>query len=138
VVAEGALPAEGTFELPQPVVDRYGHKVLGGIGHLIAQEIYGRTGIESRTTVLGHVQRGGSPIAFDRVLGTRFGVAAVEAALESEWGKMVALQGGRIERVPVAEAIGSLKVVEPDLLRLGRMFQPRLPSDDAPGLPVRG
>lgn len=138
VVAEGALPAEGTFELPEPIVDRYGHKVLGGIGHLIAQEIYGRTGIESRTTVLGHVQRGGSPIAFDRVLGTRFGVAAVEAALESEWGKMVALQGGRIERVPVAEAIGSLKVVEPDLLRLGRMFQPRLPSDDAPGLPVRG
>jgi 6-phosphofructokinase 1 len=138
VVAEGATPKPGTFDLPEPQVDKYGHQVLGGIGHVIAQEIYGRTSIESRTTVLGHVQRGGSPIAFDRVLGTRFGVAAVEAALDNAWGQMVALQGGRIERVPVAEAVGSLKTVEPDLLRLGHMFQPLLPTDEAPGLAVEG
>ena len=138
VVAEGALPKEGTFQIPEPEVDAYGHKVLGGIGHIIAQEIYGRTGIESRTTVLGHIQRGGSPVAFDRVLGTRFGVAAMEAALDSDWGQMVALQQGQIVRVPVADAVGSLKVVEPDFLRLNRMFQPRLPTDTTPGLPVEG
>ncbi len=134
VVAEGALPKPGTFEVPEPEVDVYGHKVLGGIGHLIAREIHGRTGIESRTTVLGHIQRGGSPVAFDRILGTRFGVAAVDAAAEQAWGQMVALQQGQIVRVPVEEAVGSLKSVQPDLLRLNTMFQPRLPSDSHPGL----
>ena len=87
-------------------------------------------------TALGHIQRGGSPVAFDRVLGTRFGVAAVEAALESDWGQMVALQNGRIERVAVADAVGSLKMVEADLLRLNQMFQPRIPGDEHPGLPA--
>src|SRR5690606_37098912 len=77
VVAEGALPAEGTMDLPELPVDAYGHKVLGGIGHRVAAEVERLTGIESRTTVLGHVQRGGTPVAFDRVLATRFGVAAV-------------------------------------------------------------
>jgi 6-phosphofructokinase 1 len=138
VVAEGALPKPGTFEIPEPEIDQYGHKVLGGIAHLLEREIHGRTGIETRTTVLGHIQRGGSPVAFDRVLGTRFGVAAVEAALDSEWGQMLALQQGRITRVPVKDAIVSLKTVEPDLLRLGAMFQPRLPGDVHPGLPVQG
>jgi 6-phosphofructokinase 1 len=135
VVAEGALPKPGTFQIPEPEVDSYGHKVLGGIGHILEREIHGRTGIETRTTVLGHIQRGGSPVAFDRVLGTRFGVAAVEAALDGAWGEMVALQRGRITRVPVKDAIGSLKTVAPDLLRLNTMFQPRLPGDDHPGIP---
>ncbi|GAA2747334.1 6-phosphofructokinase [Terrabacter aerolatus] len=136
VVAEGALPKTGTMEIPAPEVDKYGHKILGGIGSILAREIQGRTGIESRMTALGHIQRGGSPVAFDRVLGTRFGVAAVEAALDGAWGQMVALQKGRIERVPVAEAIGSLKMVDADLLRLNAMFQPRIPGDEHPGLPA--
>src|SRR6478735_8604889 len=136
VVAEGALPKAGTMEIPAPEIDKYGHLILGGIGSILAREIQGRTGIESRMTALGHIQRGGSPVAFDRVLGTRFGVAAVEAALDGAWGQMVALQKGRIERVPVAEAIGSLKMVEPDLLRLNAMFQPRIPGDEHPGLPA--
>ena len=106
------------MEIPAPEVDKYGHQILGGIGSILAREIQGRTGIESRMTALGHIQRGGSPVAFDRVLGTRFGVAAVEAALDSAWGQMVALQKGHIERVPVADAVGALKMVEPELLRL--------------------
>lgn len=135
VVAEGALPQPGGFEIPEPEIDVYGHKILGGIGSILAREIQGRTGIESRMTALGHIQRGGSPVAFDRVLGTRFGVAAVEAALDSDWGKMVALQSGHIGRVPLAEAVGSLKMVEPDMLRLNTMFQPRIAGDEHPGLP---
>ncbi len=78
--------------MPAPEIDRYGHQILGGIGSILAREIQGRTGIESRMTALGHIQRGGSPVAFDRVLGTRFGVAAVEAAMDGAWGEMVALQ----------------------------------------------
>jgi len=122
VVAEGATPAPGTLVIPEPEVDRYGHQVLGGIGHLVASEIQHRTGIESRTTVLGHVQRGGSPVAFDRVLATRFGIAAVDAVADAlrpggSFGQMVALRSGSIVTVPVADAIGHLKVVEPDLLR---------------------
>src|SRR5690606_21435503 len=82
VGAEGALPAEGTMVLPDLPVDAYGHKVLGGIGHRVATEIEALTGIESRTTVLGHVQRGGTPVALDRVLATRFGVAAIDAVAD--------------------------------------------------------
>lgn len=133
VVAEGALPKTGTFTMPEPEVDRYGHQVLGGIGSIIAREIQGRTGIECRMTALGHIQRGGSPVAFDRVLATRFGVAAVEAALDNAWGQMVALQYGEIVRVPIAEATGRLKVVEGDLLRINTMFRPRIPGDHHPG-----
>ena len=136
VVAEGAVPKPGTMELPAPEMDRYGHQVLGGIGSILAREIQGRTGIESRMTALGHIQRGGSPVAFDRVLGTRFGVASVEAAMDGAWGEMVALQRGHIVRVPVKEAIGELKVVDQDLLRLNTMFQPRIPGDEHPGLPA--
>ena len=136
VVAEGALPMPGTMELPVPEMDRYGHQILGGIGSILAREIQGRTGIESRMTALGHIQRGGSPVAFDRVLGTRFGVAAVEAAMDSAWGEMVALQRGHIVRVPVKDAIGELKMVHPDLLRINTMFRPRIPGDEHPGLPA--
>ncbi len=124
VVAEGAQPVPGTVEIGEPVIDRYGHEVLGGIATVVASEISGRTGIETRTTILGHVQRGGSPVAFDRVLGTRFGVAAVDAVAARAYGDMVALQADRIVRIPVAEAIGHLKQVEPDLLRVGHVFEP--------------
>lgn len=125
VVAEGARPRPGSLPgfdgEPRPV-DQYGHEVLGGIGHLVAAGIQERTGIDSRTTVLGHVQRGGSPVAFDRVLATRFGIAAVDAVADGGWGQMVALQQGRIERVPVADAVGHLKLVEGDLLRTARIL----------------
>lgn len=123
VVAEGALPAEGTMDLPELPVDAYGHKVLGGIGHRVAAEVERLTGIESRTTVLGHVQRGGTPVAFDRVLATRFGVAAVDAVRDGAFGQMVALQAGRMERVPVADAVAHLKLVDPEMLRTAGIFQ---------------
>ncbi len=128
VVAEGAIPIPGTVEVRPPPVDVYGHQVLGGIGHLVAAEIQERTGIESRTTVLGHVQRGGTPVAYDRVLGTRFGVAAVDAVVDRAFGDMVALQADRIVRVPVEEAVGHLKVVSPGLLRVSTIFEPPRPG----------
>jgi len=128
VVAEGATPVEGSIEVGPPERDRWGHEVLGGIGHLVERDLHERTGIECRTTVLGHVQRGGSPVAFDRVLGTRFGIAAVDAVADRAFGQMVALQADRITRVPVADAVGHLKTVAPDLLRTGRVFHPPLPG----------
>lgn len=126
VVAEGAVPAPGTLELTAPPVDAYGHQRLGGIANVVAAEIEQRTAIETRTTILGHVQRGGTPVAYDRVLATRFGIAAADAVAAGALGQMVALQGGEIVRVPVADAVGHLKVVEPDLLRTARVFQPPL------------
>jgi 6-phosphofructokinase 1 len=95
--------------------DAFGHVRLGGIGNRLAEEIEERTGFETRQTVLGHVQRGGTPTAFDRVLATRFGVAAIDAVHDGAFGQMVALQAGEIVRVPLAEAVGTLKTVDPDL-----------------------
>ncbi|MEJ7582757.1 MAG: 6-phosphofructokinase [Acidimicrobiales bacterium] len=115
VVAEGAVPKEGTMALASGEVDQFGHVRLGGIGNAMAVEIEQRTGFETRVTILGHVQRGGTPTAFDRVLATRFGVAAIEAVHAGAFGTMVALQAGAIVRVPLAEAVGQLKLVEPDL-----------------------
>lgn len=128
VVAEGAVPKEGTLDVPGPTFDRWGHEILGGVGELVARELHGRTGIESRTTVLGHVQRGGTPVAFDRVLASRFGVAAADAVADGAFGQMVALQSDRIVRVPVADAIGHLKTVDPDLLRTAAVFHQPRPS----------
>ena len=111
VVAEGALPVEGSLEVRAGEVDAFGHARLGGIGELLAREIEARTGKEARTTVLGHVQRGGSPTAYDRVLATRFGLHAIDAVHEGDSGVMVALQGTDIVRVPLAEATRELKTV---------------------------
>ena len=111
VVAEGALPVEGSLEVRAGEVDAFGHARLGGIGELLAREIEARTGKEARTTVLGHVQRGGSPTAYDRVLATRFGLHAIDAVHEGDSGIMVALQGTDIVRVPLAEATRELKTV---------------------------
>ena len=111
VVAEGALPVEGSLEVLAREVDAFGHARLGGIGELLAREIEARTGKEARTTVLGHVQRGGSPTAYDRVLATRFGLHAIDAVHEGDSGVMVALQGTDIVRVPLAEATRELKTV---------------------------
>ncbi|MEA2424749.1 MAG: ATP-dependent phosphofructokinase / diphosphate-dependent phosphofructokinase [Thermoleophilaceae bacterium] len=111
VVAEGALPAEGTMETVGGETDAFGHVRLGGIGVRLEQEIEARTGFETRATILGHVQRGGTPTAFDRVLATRLGIAAIDAADAGDWGRMAALKGQRIELVPLADAVKALRTV---------------------------
>ncbi|MDX6310127.1 MAG: ATP-dependent phosphofructokinase / diphosphate-dependent phosphofructokinase [Nocardioidaceae bacterium] len=113
VVAEGAVPVEGTMETVTGDLDAFGHARLGGIGERLAQEIEGRTGKEARTVVIGHVQRGGTPTAFDRWLATRFGLHAITAVQEQDFGKMVALRGTDIVRVPLIEGTGKLKTVDP-------------------------
>jgi len=117
VVAEGAQPAEGTMALVSKEVDQFGHVRLGGIGNLVAEQIESLTGFETRVTILGHIQRGGTPTAFDRVLATRFGIAAIEAVHDGAFGHMVALRAGDIVRVPLAEAVTELKTVDPELFR---------------------
>ena len=122
VVSEGALPAPGRdlesakAATTSGTVDQFGHAQLGGIGAWLAREIERRTGYESRHTTLGHIQRGGSPTAYDRVLATRFGVEAVAAVHDGTFGKMVALQAGRIVRVPLEEAVGRPKSLDLELL----------------------
>lgn len=116
VVAEGAVPVEGTITLVSRDVDEFGHPRLGGIANILAQEIEQRTGFETRVTILGHIQRGGTPTAYDRILATRFGVAAIDAVHDGAFGKMVALQADRIVRVPLSDAVQQLKTVDHDLL----------------------
>ena len=116
VVAEGASPKAGTLALASGEVDQFGHVRLGGIGNVVAEEIEKRTGFETRVTILGHIQRGGTPTAFDRVLATRFGVAAIDAVHRSDFGHMVALRADRIVSVPLAEAVTELKLVDPQLV----------------------
>ena len=111
VAAEGATPREGTLATLGGEKDEFGHARLGGIGLLLEREVEARTGFETRATVLGHVQRGGTPTAFDRVLATRCGIAAIDAATDGRWGTMTALRGTRIELVPLREAVASLKTV---------------------------
>ncbi|HET8618252.1 MAG TPA: ATP-dependent 6-phosphofructokinase [Acidimicrobiales bacterium] len=122
VVAEGATPAEGTLSLASGEVDAFGHARLGGIGDTLARAIEERTGYETRAIVLGHVQRGGTPTAFDRVLATRFGIAAIDAVHAGDWGKMVALRAGDIVRVPLEEATSELKLVDPDMYDVASVF----------------
>ena len=117
VVAEGATPKEGTVALQSGEEDEFGHVRLGGIGNVVAKELEKLTGFETRVTILGHVQRGGTPTAFDRVLATRFGVAAAEAVHDGAFGQMVALQAGEIVRVPLEDAVRELKTVDPDEFR---------------------
>jgi 6-phosphofructokinase 1 len=114
VAAEGATPKEGTLEVLSQGRDEFGHERLGGIGYLLEREIGERTGFEARATVLGHIQRGGTPTAFDRVLATRLGVAAIDAASDERWGMMPALRGTRIDLVPLTEAVSKLKTVPPE------------------------
>jgi 6-phosphofructokinase 1 len=111
VAAEGAVPKEGTMTVSAGQLDEFGHPRLGGIGHQLEREIEQRTGFETRATVLGHVQRGGTPTAFDRVLATRLGLAAVESAHQRAWGMMTALRGTQIELVSLAEAVAQLRTV---------------------------
>lgn len=120
VVAEGAHPLEGQMALQTGELDAFGHVRLGGIGEMLAKEIEKRTGKEARTTVLGHIQRGGTPTAYDRVLATRFGLGAIDAVHEGDFGKMVALRGTDIVRVALAEATAELKTVPPPATRRPR------------------
>jgi len=123
VVAEGAVPKEGTLALASREVDQFGHVRLGGIANVLAAEIEQRTRIETRVTILGHIQRGGTPTAFDRVLATRFGIAAIDAVHEGAFGQMVALRADHIVQVPLAEAVAQLKTVDPHLLHdVGQVF----------------
>jgi 6-phosphofructokinase 1 len=115
VVAEGASPKEGTLALQDKGVDAFGHVRLGGIGNLLAEEIEARTGFETRVTILGHVQRGGTPTAYDRILSTRFGIAAIDAVHDGAFGQMVALKGADVVRVPLADAVGELKTIDREL-----------------------
>lgn len=125
VVSEGARLAfaDGTSRKikANAETDEYGYERLGGIGIALAQELERATGYETRSVVLGHIQRGGTPTATDRVLATRYGVAAAEAALDGAFGVMVALRGTAIVRVPLAEVQG-VKTVDLDLLRLAETF----------------
>ncbi|NDU77454.1 ATP-dependent 6-phosphofructokinase [Actinomadura sp. DSM 109109] len=111
VVSEGAHPVDGQMALQTGERDAFGHVRLGGIGQALADEIEKRTGKEARATVLGHIQRGGTPTAFDRVLATRFGLQAIDAVKDGDYGKMVALQGTDIIRVGLDEATKELKTV---------------------------
>ena len=122
VVAEGARPAEGTLPTRDAEVDAFGHPRLSGIGTMLESEIARRTGKEARATVLGHVQRGGSPTAFDRVLATRFGLHAVDALHNGHFGQMVALHGTSIDLVPLSEALASPKLVSPELYAEAEVF----------------
>jgi 6-phosphofructokinase 1 len=117
VTAEGATPKEGTMVLQTGDVDEFGHVRLGGIGARLAEEIESRTGYEARVTALGHVLRGGTPTAYDRVIATRFGVEAIDAVHEGDFGIMVALRGTEVVRVPIEEGVAQLKTVD------GRLFE---------------
>ncbi len=122
VVAEGAEPLGGMPERDEAHTDAFGHVRLGGIGHWLEGEIERRTGKEARATVLGHVQRGGTPTAFDRVLATRFGLHAIDAAHTGRWGTMAALRGTAIELVSLTEATAELKTVPRELYEEAEVF----------------
>ena len=112
VVAEGAKPIAGTLEVPEPQLDKYGREMHGSISQVIAPELSRLTGFESRVVQLGHVQRGGTPTAYDRVLSTRFGLAAVDAVYAKAFGDMVVLNCGRIERVSMSATRGKTRTID--------------------------
>ena len=129
VIAEGAKihtedgsDKDGSFVLQKLEKDSFGHVALGGIGNIVADEIERRTGYETRAVVLGHIQRGGTPTAFDRVLGSRFGVKAAELVHNREFGKMASLQGSHIVAVSLDEAVGTLKTVDDDIYHASKTF----------------
>lgn len=122
VVAEGAEFQQGKTVATNEKLDEFGHVRLGGVGETLGKIIEDKTGFETRVTVLGHIQRGGSPTAFDRVLGTRFGVKALELVLSGQWGKMVSLKGNAIVEVPIEMATAKLKTVDPNLYEIAKLF----------------
>jgi 6-phosphofructokinase 1 len=129
VAAEGAKvdthsvdDKDGSYVLSSMKTDSFGHVMLGGIGNVLASEIEKRTGYETRSTVLGHIQRGGSPTAYDRVLGTRFGVFAAELVNKGDFGKMAALKGTQIVAASLEEGVGTLKTVDLGLMDVAATF----------------
>jgi 6-phosphofructokinase 1 len=122
VVAEGAMPRDGDMVLKDGTLDSFGHVRLSGIGEWLANQIEKRTGKEARTTVLGHVQRGGTPSAFDRWLATRFGLHSIDAVREGAFGTMVSLRGTGIVRVPIGDATARIKTVDPALYEEAGVF----------------
>jgi 6-phosphofructokinase 1 len=121
VVAEG-VTLEDDYVTSSGSKDDFGNVKLGGIGQWIAEQIEKHTGFETRVTVLGHLQRGGTPSAFDRILGTRFGIAAIDLVYNEDYGKMVSLQGSQIVNVPIIEAVGELKKVDQEWYDLAKVF----------------
>lgn len=141
VAAEGSKFANELGSDGAPIVqdlghDEFGHVRLGGIGNVLAREIERRTGFETRAVVLGHVQRGGSPTAFDRVLATRYGIKAIDLVHEKEYGKMVAVHGTEIVAVPLAEAINRTRLVGQDLIDVGVGLHEPLGDKNTEPLPI--
>jgi len=122
VVAEGAVPRAGTMDLPEYPKDERGFPRFGGIAGLLGPEIERRTGFETRVTVLGHIQRGGTPSAHDRILATRFGIAAIDMAAAGAWGTMVALRGSDVVGIPLKEAVAEVRLVPEELYRVAEAF----------------
>lgn len=122
VVAEGAKPKEGGLTLQSEETDAFGHVRLGGIGQILGKELEKRLGIETRVTILGHVQRGGTPTCRDRFIGTMFGICAVDLVHKGEFGRMVALSGAEIIDVPIEKGIERTKQVGDDLLETAKLF----------------
>ncbi|MBL7069773.1 MAG: 6-phosphofructokinase [Candidatus Omnitrophica bacterium] len=122
VVAEGAKFKKGDVVIQKERLDAFGHVRLGGIGQMLGDKIEEKTGFETRVTVLGHIQRGGTPTAFDRVLATRFGVKAVEMILNGKFGMMASLQGNAITEVPLDKAVGKLKTIDMELYKISEIF----------------
>lgn len=122
VVAEGAEFKKGTVVTQREELDAFGHVKLGGIGHVLGNIIEEKLGFETRVTVLGHIQRGGSPTAFDRILGTRYGIRAVELIMENKFGYLVALKGNKIVEIPLEEVLGKIKPVDEEIYQISTNF----------------
>jgi 6-phosphofructokinase 1 len=136
VAAEGAKFAHASDSLVVQNLgkDEFGHERLGGIGNVLAQEIEKRTGFETRSVVLGHIQRGGSPSAFDRVLATRYGLGAIDMVHRGEWGNMAALRGNHIISIPLLDAISTNRKVDPELIEVANGILDKLVKDNEPAM----
>jgi len=138
VAAEGAkFAADVELHDGAPIVqevgkDEFGHQRLGGIGNVQAREIEKRTGFETRSVVLGHIQRGGTPSAFDRVLATRYGLGAIDMVHRGEFGNMAALRGNKIGSVPLAEAVSSNRKVDPEMIDAATGILDKLEKEKEP------
>jgi 6-phosphofructokinase 1 len=132
VVAEGARFSNNQSLIADAPKDEFGHARLGGVANTLAQEIEKRTGIETRTVILGHVQRGGSPSAFDRVLATRYGLGAIEMVHRGEFGRMAALRGNKIVSVPIADAIAKNRTVDQEMMNVAEGILEKLPPERQP------
>lgn len=122
VVAEGARPVGREQVVRTGKVDQFGHAMLGGIGEYLVAEVEKCTGVETRVTILGHLQRGGQPTAYDRLMATRFGAAAVDLVAAGQWGRLVALKGSEITSVPLAEGLEGVKPVSDELYQIATLF----------------